>query len=75
MAQSDFNRDGRVNAVDLAIVRSNQGRSLALFTAPAAATPAAATLAGSVPPPSAARTGAGPRRRGVWDDPPPELLV
>ena len=34
----DFNRDGRVNAIDLALCRINQRHALALFLAPAAPT-------------------------------------
>src|SRR5688572_18452520 len=33
----DFNRDGRINALDVMIVRADHRRSLAPFTAPAAA--------------------------------------
>jgi hypothetical protein len=37
LAASDFNRDGKVDAADVAIVRSNLNHALPLFTAPAAA--------------------------------------
>jgi hypothetical protein len=32
--RTDFNRDGRVNALDLAVVRSNLAATLAIFSAP-----------------------------------------
>ena len=75
LAQSDFNRDGRVNAVDVGIVRSNQRRSLPLFTAPAAS--AALDTASFRQRPvaiSSARLAPLPPRRGVWDEVAPELL-
>ena len=67
LAASDFNRDGRVNAVDVGIVRVNQRRTLPLFTAPVAAAPAVAATTGAriIPPPSG-RTPV-PDRRSVWE--------
>ena len=45
-SQYDFNRDGRVNSLDVSILRTNQLRyALALFTAPASAGGAAAAVA------------------------------
>ena len=41
----DFNRDGKVNATDLALVRANLGASLPLITAPSAQTSSAASSA------------------------------
>jgi hypothetical protein len=59
LAASDFNRDGKVNATDLAVARTNEHRALPLFAAPAAApAPAAATA------PPLLRNAA---RRGVWE--------
>jgi hypothetical protein len=57
LAASDFNRDGKVNATDLAVARTNEHRALPLFAAPAPAAPAAAT-----PAPLLRTT----PRRGVW---------
>jgi hypothetical protein len=72
----DFNRDGRINAIDLVIVRNNHGRTLTLFTAPSAAPTAAAAGAFSrqtvAPPPGRSR--GGPDRRGIWDEPMQDLL-
>jgi ELWxxDGT repeat protein len=66
LAASDFNRDGRVNAADVAIVRGNLHRSLPPFTAPAApAGTAAAAPFGSAP--ITASRAARPARRGVLD--------
>jgi hypothetical protein len=58
----DFNHDGRVDALDVAIVRGNQRRTLSSFTAPAAVAPAA--VASFVGP---GRSPARPARRGVLD--------
>jgi PKD repeat protein len=66
LAASDFNRDGKVDAADVAIVRTNQRRALPLITAPAA--PAAAPAAvpfGNVPI-TASRT-VRPVRRGLLE--------
>ena len=41
---ADFNRDGRINAVDVAIVRNSQRRSLPLFTMQAATGPSSRLL-------------------------------
>ncbi|HZN67597.1 MAG TPA: dockerin type I domain-containing protein, partial [Tepidisphaeraceae bacterium] len=51
----DFNRDGRVSPVDLAIVRAAQRRSLGLLNAPAPPAP-------TPPPPSASAGDAGENR-------------
>lgn len=54
----DFNQDGRVNALDLALVRASQGQSLTLFSAPAAAFSAV----------SIAAEAAALRPARVWDE-------
>jgi hypothetical protein len=45
----DFNRDGRVNSLDLLTARRNQGHALALLTAPAAAGPTPSAAPSSSP--------------------------
>jgi hypothetical protein len=63
LAASDFNRDGKVDAADVAIVRSNLRHALPPFTAPAAATSPA--FADTPIPPRTAR----PARRRFFDAP------
>jgi hypothetical protein len=46
----DFNRDGRVSPIDLAIVRGNQFRSLPLIAAPIPAPPPARVAGGAAEP-------------------------
>ena len=65
----DFNRDGRVNALDLAVARANQGQSLTLFSAPAAAAAGAPFSAVPIAP------AASPRTLRVWDEGPKALLA
>jgi subtilisin-like proprotein convertase family protein len=55
----DFNRDGRINALDMALVKANQGRALTLFSAPAAGAPFSQV-------PVAATAALKPQR--VWDE-------
>jgi hypothetical protein len=76
LATYDFNRDGTINAADVLIVRTNQRRSLPLFTAPAATGAASwgTTSAGTVPS-APTRAPSRPTRRGVLDDPPSDLLA
>jgi hypothetical protein len=62
LTQSDFNRDGKVDAADVAIVRANLSHSLPLFTAPAAAVAAPPVAVADVP---IASRAARPLRRGV----------
>jgi hypothetical protein len=64
LASSDFNRDGKVDAADVAIVRSNQRRSLTMITAPAPVAAAAAPF--GIVPITASRS-ARPIRRGLLD--------
>lgn len=45
--RQDFNRDGKVNATDLGLVRANLARSLRLITAPSATSASAAGAASS----------------------------
>jgi len=67
LATFDFNGDGAINALDVAVVRNNQRRSLPLFTAPApAAAPTPPAPAAMSLPPRAAQ----PSRRGLFNDPP-----
>ena len=54
----DFNRDGVVNVVDLAVVKGNVGRGLPSLTAPPVATPT----------PAAAAARCAPPRRRAWYD-------
>ena len=77
LAIYDFNKDGMINAIDVVLVRSNHRRALALFTAPIA-TDGAATIERFSPGPMPAlhiRTASHPSRRGVWDEPQPDLLM
>jgi hypothetical protein len=60
----DFNRDGRVNALDLGAVKANLNRSLALTAVPVV-TPAAA---------DAGVGGDGLAVDRVWDESPSRLL-
>jgi hypothetical protein len=64
----DFNRDGRVSALDLAVARANQGQSLTLFSAPAAA----AAAFSDVPIASAATA---LRASRIWDEAPASLFA
>ena len=65
LAAADFNRDGRINAIDYAIVRDGAGRTLQPFTAAVAAAPAAARF---VAPFSERSVGsAATTRRSAWD--------
>jgi hypothetical protein len=67
----DFNRDGKINAADVLIVRNNQRHVLPLFGAPAAPAPAARTFTIPVSPRAPTR----PPRRGVLDTAEPPLLA
>jgi hypothetical protein len=71
LSRFDFNRDGKINAADVLIVRNNLGHALPPFPAPSA--PAPAATFDTVPIPSPARAPARPRRRGVLD--PTDLAV
>jgi hypothetical protein len=66
LAASDFNRDGKVDAADVAIARSNQRRSLPLINAPAAPVTAAAAVSFGNVPITASRT-VRPVRRGLLE--------
>jgi len=66
LAASDFNRDGKVDAADVTIARSNLQHALPLFTAPAA--PAAASSARFADTLITTRT-TRPPRRGLLDEP------
>jgi hypothetical protein len=77
LATFDVNRDGKVNAADVAVVRANQRHSLLLFAAPAAASASAGAWTGpfrdtpvSAPP---ARDALKPSRRGLLGGPPEPL--
>jgi hypothetical protein len=59
LARYDVNADGVVNAFDLAVVRSNLGRDLAVVAAPAPVAPAG--VCSTTP-----LTTATLSRRGVW---------
>ena len=72
LATYDFNRDGKVDAADVAIVRSNQRRSLPLMAAPAIASAASTFGDTLVPPP--APTPVRPPRRGFLAEPNVGLL-
>ena len=66
----DFNRDGRVNALDLAAVRGNLNHTLGAITAsPAAPVPASPFFSA----PAANLSGSFSGRR-VWDEPPVPVL-
>jgi hypothetical protein len=68
LSRYDFNRDGRIDAGDVLIVRNNQRHTLAQLTAPpavAASQPANASKATSPAPPVRATTR--PSRRGLLD--------
>jgi hypothetical protein len=69
----DFNRDSRVNALDLAAARGNLNRSLNGLTA---AAPASAPAPASPPPPrpSAAALQSGRLAERVWDETAPGTL-
>jgi hypothetical protein len=60
----DFNRDGLLNALDLAAVRRNLGAALSSFTAPAAPAPAAARQPLFSDSPVRSRTAP---RRSLWE--------
>jgi hypothetical protein len=70
----DHNRDGRVNAVDSAVVRANLFQSLRLITAPAASAAAitAQSVSGAATVPDT-RAAVPPRRRTLYDEQ-PDLL-
>jgi hypothetical protein len=65
----DFNRDGRVNALDLAKVKANLNRPLPALAAPAAA-PAASPFFSLVIP-----SFASPALAPVWDEPEASLFT
>ena len=71
LAASDFNRDGVVNALDVAIVRKSQHKALAVFTAPlvTAASGVAASFNGM-----SSRTAAA-TRRGVLGESGSDLMI
>ena len=67
--EHDFNQDGKVNALDMAVVRGAQGKSLTLLSAPAAA-----AVFSEVP--VAASTPATTLHASrVWDETPASLLA
>ena len=68
MSRFDFNRDGRVNALDLAGARGNLNRTLGPITA----APAPASPFFSAPAANLSSSGSVPHR--LWDDLPPDLL-
>ena len=68
LSRFDFNRDRKIDAADLLIVRNNQGRSLPLFTAPSSATLQQANVFGDVPVPGSRHTSARPAGRGLLED-------
>ena len=71
----DFNRDGRVNALDVILVRNNQRRALPLFTAPLAAAAAPAAAGETVVGPPSRRPVTPPRRDALLREPPRDLLA
>ena len=62
LGRYDFNRDGVVNVIDLAVVKANLGRSLAALMAPAAEAGVATPTTVEGQPRSA------PSRRRAWDE-------
>ena len=72
LANYDFNRDGAITAADALLVRTNQRRSLPLFTAPSAAAAATTQARGPAgqftPAPPPPRSSSRPPRRGLFDD-------
>ena len=80
-SNNDHDHDGRVGAFDLAAVRANLGRGIAMLTAPAAAAAPVAAAAGpaaapssAAPPARAARPPERPARRSVLDETSGDLL-
>jgi uncharacterized delta-60 repeat protein len=66
--QYDLNRDGAVNAVDVLIVRANQGLSLPLFNAPVVTVTGLFSETRTVAAPAVpVRSAATPARRSAWD--------
>jgi ELWxxDGT repeat protein len=64
----DFNRDGKIDAADVLIVRNNQRHSLPPFTAPPAVAPAQAPAAAAQVPAARGRSAARPARRSAWEE-------
>jgi hypothetical protein len=62
----DFNRDGRINALDVAALKQNLGRSLGSPSLPAAASPFFAGLIAGAPRELTVRR--------VWDEAAPGVL-
>jgi hypothetical protein len=74
----DFNRDGRVNSLDLATVRANLNRRLELGAAPAGGVAAASVFSNTVVAPASAASAPAPATttdaNRVWTEQPADLL-
>jgi hypothetical protein len=71
----DFNRDVKIDAADVLIVRNNQRHTLPLFTAPAIPGGGSAGPIEGVTAPPPARAPTRPGRRGGLGEPPPSLFA